>query len=271
MKRSISISLALVALAFPTLAQASQITAQPGIFNGTGYGASYSGPGGSVQPSNQPLGAVVNGGNGAFDMFGFYNSGTSGLADTRQVDLLSGNTFRFFDTFTNNTHATITTTLNFFGNLGSDGWELVSHNSGGLIVSCTDGGAGSCASQPVLALVSGNNGLGKAAVTPDRYNVRFDVKLDPGKSLSLLNFAFLASDVSGPTDADVDLATAVGESLLSKPRLDGLSKDQIGQIANYSFTAAVPEPATWVMMILGFGVVCASARARGRKTTLRAA
>lgn len=262
MKLLVSMSLALAVLAAPTLAQASQIQAQPGIFNGTGYGASYSGPGGAVQPSNQPLGAVVNGGNGAFDMFGYYNSGVGSLTDTRKVDLLSGNTFRFFDTFTNNTNSTITTTLNFFGNLGSDGWELVSHNQGGLMVSCTDGGAGSCADQPVLALVSGNNGLGKASITPDRYNVSFDVTLAAGQSLSLLNFASLSSDENGPTDEDVLLAKSVGQSLLSTPRLDGLTGDQIRSIANYNFTSAVPEPATWIMMMVGFGALGAGLRHR---------
>ncbi len=270
MKLLVSMSLALAVVTAPTLVQASQIVAQPGIFNGSGYGASYSGPGGAVQPSNQPLGAVVNGGNGAFDMFGYYNSGVGSLTETRKVDLLGGNTFRFFDTFTNNTNSTITTTLNFFGNLGSDGWELVKLNQAGLMVSCTDGGAGGCADQPVLALVSGNNGLGKASITPDRYNVSFEIKLDAGQSLSLLNFAFLASDENGPTDADVLLAGSVGQSLLSGPRLEGLTDAQIRSIANYNITSAVPEPATWIMMIVGFGTL-GGAALRRRKVTLHLA
>jgi hypothetical protein len=255
MKLLVSISLVLAALSAPTFAQAAQFEAQPQIFNGTGYGASYAGPGGAVQPSNQWLGAVVNGGNGAFDMFGFYNSGVSGLTQTRKVDLLQGNTFRFFDTFTNNSGGTISSRLNFFGNLGSDGWELVSHNTGGLVVSCTDSGSGSCVDQPVLALVSGNNGLGVGGITPDRYNVGFNVNLAAGQSLSLLNFAFLASGTTGPTDADVTLATNTGLSLLSAPRLEGLTQGQIASIANYTIASPVPEPATWVMMIVGFGTL----------------
>jgi len=255
MKLNLSVLLTVAALSVPTLAQASQIDALPQIFTGTGYAASYSGPGGAVQPSNQWLGAVVDGGNYAFDMFGFYNSGVGSLSQTRQVDLLSGNTFRFFDTFTNNSSAPITTTLNFFGNLGSDGSELVSRNSGGLAVSCTDGGGGSCADQPVLALVSGNNGLGTATITPDRYTASFKVQLAAGQSLSLLNFAFLASDTAGPTDADVILATDTGLSLLAAPRLDGLTEAQISRIANYTISSAVPEPSSWIMMIVGFGAM----------------
>lgn len=36
---------------------------------------------------------------------------------------------------------------------------------------------------------------------------------------------------------------------------------------NVSMTAAVPEPATWALMLVGFGMVGASARYRRRKTT----
>lgn len=230
-------------------AQAAPLIATPGIFNGTTYTSTYTGPGGTVQPSNQALGAVFDGGNGAFDAFGFYNAGTSGLSQSRQVDLLAGNVFRFFDTFTNTGTQAIHTTLNFFGNLGSDGDELISLAMSGLFVSCEDDGAGNCANDPVLALVSGNNGLGQAAITPDRYNVRFTVDIAPGQSLSLLNFAFLASQDLGPTPADVTLAEQTGQSLLTAPRLEGLSADQIASIANFS--ATVPEPSSWALLAIG--------------------
>lgn len=245
---------ALVALLAPALAQADQFQASGGIFNGNDYGTSYAGAGGYTPLSNQALGQVVDGGNNAFDAFGFYNAGTDGLSQTRQVELLSGNVYRFFDTFTNTGSTPITTTLNFFGNLGSDGDELVSVNSAGLIVSCTDDGAGSCTGQPVLALVSGNNGLGQAAITPDRYNVRYTVSLAAGQSLSLLNFAFLASDLNGPTADDQALAASTGAQLLAAPRLEGLSEQQIAGIANYTVTP-VPEPASWLLAAAGLGLL----------------
>lgn len=250
---------ALAALVIPAVAQAGQFQATGGIFNGTDYGNSYAGTGGFTQPANQALGQVVDGGNLAFDAFGFYNSGVGSLNQARQVDLLSGNVYRFFDTFTNTGTTTVTTTLNFFGNLGSDGDELVSHNGAGLIVSCTDDGASQCTDQPVLALVSGNNGLGQAAITPDRYNVRYTVSLAPGQSLSLLNFAFLASDVNGPTAADQALALSTGLGLLDAPRLDGLSQQQIASIANFAISP-VPEPASW-LLALG-GLACLSQNLR---------
>ena len=248
------IGAALLALLTPLLAQADQFQATGGIFNGSDYGSSYLGAGGFTPLSNQALGQVVDGGNYAFDAFGFYNAGTEGLSQNRQVELLSGNVYRFFDTFTNTGSSRVTTTLNFFGNLGSDGDELVSVNGAGLIVSCTDDGAGSCTGQPVLALVSGNNGLGQAAITPDRYNVRYTVSLDPGQSLSLLNFAFLASDLNGPTAEDQALAAATGAQLLNAPRLEGLSAQQVAGIANYT-VSPVPEPASGLLALAGLGLL----------------
>lgn len=232
---------------------AEQFAASADIFNGSGYGQNYFGAGGTTPLYNQALGQVVDGGNGAFDAFGFYNSGVGALSQTRQVELLSGNVFRFFDTFTNQGVSSITTTLNFFGNLGSDGDELVSSAKPGLLVSCENDGSGSCGSDPVLALVSGNSGLGHAAITPDRYNVSFAVTVKPGESLSLLNFAFLASDVNGLTVSDLWLAQSTGAALLSAPRLEGLSAQQIATIAN--FTTPVPEPKTWAMLALGLGLL----------------
>jgi hypothetical protein len=250
--RTLSAAIAALAL-LPAIAQAEQFQATDSVFNGTGYSANYVGAGGTTALYNQALGEVVDGGNGAFDAFGFYNSGVGSLSQTRQVELLSGNVFRFFDTFTNKTSATISTQLNFFGNLGSDGDEIVNKIASGLLVSCEDDGSGHCGSDPALALVSGNNGLGQAAITPDRYNVSFSITLNPGESLSLLNFAFLASDVNGTSDADLALAQSTGAALLAAPRLEGLSQAQIASIANFS--APVPEPETWAMLGLGLAAI----------------
>jgi len=262
-----SITAALAALVLPLAAQAAQAPATAGIFDGNDYVSHYTGPGGQTALTNQALGEVVDGGNGAFDAFGFYNSGVNGLGQTRQVDLLSGNVFRFFDTFTNTGATTVSTTLNFFGNLGSDGDELVSRQQSGLIVSCENSGAGSCGNDPVLALVSGNNGLGHAAITPDRYNVSYAISLNPGQSLSLLHFAFLARDENGPTADDVTLADTTGQALLTAPRLEGLSAEQASSIANYTL-APVPEPATWAMAALGLLVVGGRLRRSQRNTGL---
>ena len=255
---------AIAALLIPAAAMAQQFQAAPdSIFDGQGYGSSYAGAGGTTGLSGEWLGAVVDGGRGAFDAFGFYNGGTEQLQQVRQVSLLSGNVFRFFDTFTNHGSSSVTTTLNFFGNLGSDGDELVSHASGGLVVSCMDGGDGQCADQPVLALVAGNNGLATAGIRPNYYNASFTVTLQAGQSLSLLNFAFLASDLAGTAAADQQLALSTGQLLLRAPRLEGLSAAQVASIANYNL-APVPEPGTWLMALAGLGVVGLRLRRRSR-------
>ncbi|KTT73709.1 PEPxxWA-CTERM sorting domain-containing protein [Sphingomonas endophytica] len=255
-----NIIIATAALVAAGSADAQQFRASADIFTGSGYAASYTGPGGTVSPSNRALGSVWGGGAETFDAFGWYNTGTGGLKLDRQVDLLSGNTFRFFDTFTNTGSSAASVTVNFFGNLGSDGDELVSYAKDGLFVSCEDDGAGACTDDAVVALVSGNNGMARAAITPDRYNASYLLNVAAGQSVSLVNFAFLARDVNGPTADDVALATSTGQALLAAPRYEGLSRDQVARVVN--FTSPVPEPATWLTMILGFGVVGAAIRRR---------
>ena len=245
-------ALTLLAATLPASAHAAQFQAGADIFTGTGVAARYVGPGGNAQPSNRALGSIADGGFDTFDTFGFYNTGTGGLALNRQVELLSGNTYRFLDTFTNTTGAAIRTTVNFFGNLGSDGDELVSYAQGGLTVSCEDDGDGNCTGDAVLALVAGNNGLAQATITPDRYNARFALDVAAGQSVSLLNFAFLARDEAGPLASDVALARTTGQALMAAPRVDGLSAAQIATIVNFT-VSAVPEPASWAMMLIGFG------------------
>lgn len=259
---------ALAAALFSSAASAEPFAAAPDIFTGTGYAARYDGPGGNVQPSNRPLGSVWGGGADTFDAFGYYFGGTGGLQLSRQVELLDGNLFRFFDTFTNTGSQAISMSVGFFGNLGSDGDELVSHDADGLMVSCQEDGNGVCIEDAVLALVSGNNGVANASITPDRYRADFLLNVAPGQSVSLLNFAFLARGEQGPDSSDVALATDTGLALLRAPRLDGLSQTQIGQIANYTFAASVPEPAAWLTMILGFGAIGAAARRRNRRPSM---
>lgn len=258
MKFAISaILLASVCTANPAAAQQFQASADIGGGNGSSYFGRNTG-------SGDGRGYISDGGRDAFDGFGYYSSGLGGLALNRQVELLSGNTYRFFDSFTNNTASSISQTLSFYGNLGSDGVERVLYNSGGLIVSCQFSGA--CYSDPVLALVSGNNGVGRASVSSGSYFASFSVTVDAGQSISLLQYAFLASAASGTTSADVSLATSTGQQLLSAPRLQGLTSTQLAQVVNYDLSAVapVPEPAAWAMMLIGFGMIGATARYRRR-------
>jgi hypothetical protein len=219
-------------------------------------GTVYSGPGFGA------FGSVSDGGRDAFDSYGYYpNALAAGLTQTRLVEAFTArNLYRFFDTFTNTTSDAISTTLVFSGNLGSDAATLEEYGAGGLIVSCQSGAIG-CASDPVVASIAGNNGLGHQLLNGDDYFASFDVTIAAGASISLLNFAFVASEDTGTQASDVTLAIATGQSLVANPFLDGLSTQQIAQIANYDFgTPGVPEPAAWVMMISGFGMAGAMLR-----------
>jgi len=59
----------------------------------------------------------------------------------------------------------------------------------------------------------------------------------------------------------VDLARTTGRALIAAPRIDGLSAAQVATIVNFTVTA-VPEPASWAMMMIGFGATGAMLRRR---------
>ncbi|MBY0519575.1 MAG: hypothetical protein K2P79_04015, partial [Sphingomonas sp.] len=96
--------LAAAAICFvATGAQAQQFTALSDIYQSEGGNAnasSYTGVGSGASLDAGPAGSISDGGRDAFDTYGAYvNLGT--LTYTRQTILLSNNTYRFFDTFTN--------------------------------------------------------------------------------------------------------------------------------------------------------------------------
>jgi hypothetical protein len=70
---------------------------------------------------------------------------------------------------------------------------------------------------------------------------------------------FLASDTNGNTDF---FNTARLESIALAPEFDLISDDggALKRTADGSFALAVPEPSTWMMAILGFGLVGATLR-----------
>lgn len=256
--------LLLVAFAAGSLASTAGAT-QFIIVSDVAYGVdglTYVGPLDSRQQ-----GTVNDGGRDAFDQYGSYRGAIDadfgGLTITRQVEGFTAlNLYRFFDTFTNNTTGTISTTLTFIGNLGSDAATHILSTGPNSIVSCQwDGTA--CFGDPVIASVSGNYGMATMGLVGDAYSASFDVTVAPGASISLLNFAFVASDFGGTTASDADLATSTAQSLIDHPYLDGLTDDQIASIVNFHL-GAVPEPASWATMLLGFGVVGGVLRRRAQ-------
>lgn len=250
-------------IAFTTPASAQQFTAASDICDAAGFcdNASY------IGPLNGNAGIVVDGGYDAFDGYGFVRNPDgnpySGLFTvSRQTELLTGtNTYRFFDTFTNNTGSTINETIRFYGNLGSDGNENIVFSNSGAIVTCD---SPTCTGyDPALALVFQNNGFGSGAVSFNAFDAYYNLSLGAGESVSLLSFAYLVRDMSNRS-GDLALAVAGAQDLYNNPNVSGLTQAQQNRIVNFDLggPGGVPEPATWAMLVLGFGVLGSGMRRR---------
>ena len=258
------VMLAAMALALSGTAQAQQFNALNDIVGGSPYiGAGTVGL--------DTAGTVNDGGRDAFDSFGGYEN-LGALTFTRQTEQL-GNTYRFFDTFTNSTAASVSQLVRFMGDLGSDAATTFPTQTPGISVTCQ----GACTSDPVVAVIYSNNGMGTISFGPgrngggaERLSVDFLLTIGAGQSASLANFAFLASEQNGTAPSDLVLANATAASLFANPDFSGLTSQQIAGIVNFGAgqSGAVPEPATWAMMVLGFGAVGGALRSRRRTAAL---
>ena len=172
------------ALLLPAAAQAAQFQANADLVgsSSTSYGQIATGAAAGT------FGASSDGGRDAFDTYGFLtNDAPGGLTVLRQSEFFAAkNLYRFFDTFTNNTAAAITTTVRFSGDLGSDSGTSIRLNEAGILVTCQFSGA--CFGDPVVGAVSGNNGASTTSLTPgshsgnDRYNADFALTVLAGQA-----------------------------------------------------------------------------------------
>jgi len=251
-----------------TVASAASFVISEDIENGGGTGQQYLGPGTFASligaSPDSFIGASLDGGKDAFDNYGRWEdpgAPGSSLSFTRRVDALTAsNTYRFLDIFTNATASPITTSLTFFGDLGSDGDEMIDLSITGLTVaheSRTDG-----TFDPVIAHVYGNNSFAEAKMSADIVEGKYsssivNLSLDPGESVGILQFAYLTrADTTignygtGGTNSVgsfVADATAVGNSLLSNPDLSGLSQVELVSISNFD---VIPEPSSALLLSL---------------------
>ncbi len=214
-------------------------------------------------------GSLVNDGlDDAFDgAFGV--SGFSGLSISRRIDTLGSiQTYRVLDSFTNNTVSTISTTVTWATNLGSDGGEFVVTEGSPRAITFEDFSAPSGSPvgdyDPVLAFTFGNNAFtlanGVGDVSPNAFDLDFDLTIEAGETVSILQYATLIKDDTDRS-GDVALATLRSDDLISSPDLSGLSAGQVATIANFS---AIPEPS--MIAVFGLGLV-GLGFARRRKTT----
>jgi hypothetical protein len=251
---NICLMLRLAALLAMSLAaaSASQLTTLFDVCQNTNcssFGASYMGPnaGTGIVDSR---GSVEKGGMDAFDFFG-YITNLGPLTLNRRVDAMpSQNTYRFLDTYTNPTTSFIAETVLFRGNLTHNGNHSILLQTPFLTVDKDNTNR-----IPTVALANGNN-----AWAQNNMNVSYDgreyilgihLSLDPGQSVNILNFAFLAFDTGTVRDVagDSALAKSVGQKLVDTPNYSGLSQQDINKVVNYT-----PEPATSGLVALGIGL-----------------
>ncbi|SNT22858.1 PEP-CTERM protein-sorting domain-containing protein [Noviherbaspirillum humi] len=240
------------------------------VVTNSGYGFSYSGDGGNPTNSvNDARGSVGDGGYDAFDGMG-YLSNTGSLSVTRRTEAFQSlNLYRWFDTFTNNTGSTITQTINWWGNLGSDGYQTTYAGPGSSFINVDNNGY-----DPVGAYIYGNNTFASTSMNSswycgpegqwscyDNVNISTTLTLDAGQSASLLNFVFLARD-NNDRSGDVALATNTAANLVANPYLDGLNQDERSRILNWGgMPSEVPEPGTAALLGLGlFGFMMSRRR-----------
>ena len=200
------------------------------------------------------VGASNDGGFDAFDNFGIVGN-IQTLALSRHTDHLAGNVYRWADTYTNTSELSVTATLNFFGNLGSDSATIFSLIAANHTVS-TDGFNGG---DPVVAFIWGNNAFANsmtfAVAGIDNIGVAANVTLAPGASATLLYYVFLSKDIVQFNNAvDVAFAISTIDQMALAPNLAGLSAAEQSQVINWNL-APIPEPSTYALLALGLGAV----------------
>jgi len=209
----------------------------------------------------------------AYDIYGQITN-FNGLTVQRRVDTFTHlNIYRWLDTYTNNTSNPINTTIQFFGNLGSDLDTIVQSSSPFFTVTSDSIGLVSPGDNPVISHVFGNNIFAIDNITPivggeipanfisvDNYSLFIDLQIDPGNSASLLFFNFLAFDLTDRS-GDIDLAIATAQELVSHPYVEGLTQEQITTIKNFN---VIPLPPA--VYLFGTGLL-GLVRVARRKTT----
>lgn len=264
----------------PYAASAAPYVIPADIFDGgDNIAASYVG----VGSDGGSAGISIDGGFDAFDGYGVI-SGLNGLEFNRRSEaLISQNVYRFFDSFTNNTGDAISTTISFFGDLGSDGSEKLIFSGPDVLVACEIGQAGpGVCSDPVIAHIRGNNSLGTLDFTPGSgsYAVNFDVTVAPGETVSLLNLAHLGcdDDADGIDDENVNACDgpqavisvetqvterglAIRDGFASDMAFDGLSDAEIVRTLNWTLGDVV-VPAPPALGLFGLGALVLGLRRR---------
>ena len=100
--------------------------------------------------------------------------------------------------------------------------------------------------------------------SPDVYNVLTVLTNQNSYSFTAASLNFAVRDGNQAFSQYVQFAATAGETITSLSFTNVPSIDAF-EVANFTVTA-VPEPATWGMMLLGFGMVAGAARYRRRSS-----
>jgi hypothetical protein len=111
--------------------------------------------------------------------------------------------------------------------------------------------------------------MGGAGLTPDDspFFVNVPLSLSPGESTGLVSMLDVFADLTAPTGTFLNSITIQGGA-------NNAAQDELGFqgfliTVTSAETSAVPEPATWAMMLFGFGVIGGATRYRRRKEMFR--
>lgn len=218
--------------------------------------------------SSDYRGAVYDGGFDAFDGWFLYTSSLGGLTLNRDVSALRNiNTYRWLDTFTNNTNARISTTVRLYGNYGSDGDENFVASSNFMRVS-----RDSYSYDPMIGAVWGNNAWAASNMTfsyqPNDFYLDINLSLNAGESAGLLLFTQLSRPndemayYNAVTSGTQAAAIAGANNLVNNPYLNGLTQAQRNSIVNFRAATTVPEPASLALVGLALAGVAVTRRKR---------
>ena len=183
---------------------------------------------------------INNGLDDAFDGYGaIFNF--ADLTLNRQVNTIQSiRSYRFIDTFTNNTTDPIQTSLFYLGNLGSDTNTVIVEEGPFRAITFQDAFAPfdspSGDFDALIAFTTGNNQFATDFVTGDLFANGFifscDVSLEPGQSIGLMHFATLIKDAVD-REEDLAIATSFSDELLKDPYTVGLTPAQVQSVANF--------------------------------------